>query len=956
MNSSGYNTAEPQLINAISNNGHTVVVQSASFGSLPAGFTSTCVDSVNGYDWLCFFGNTNFSGLTNQIQSFINSGGKVFYQYEVGCCNNASSSVASILTTLTGHSISPNSNSFIALTTTAGLAGWEATNISCCVTFKGNAYKGLDGVPTANQFQATSNLNSSSPPISTSQNFGFLFTTTDFVGTANKGAIAGLGDINVWYDAGEPFSNGGTTPINTSIVDYYFPSDTTTCYILPPGCIETYNPSTLQYDLGNDTTLCQGDTLTLGTTIPNATYLWQDNSTNPTFNVTQPGTYWVQVTTSNCSVTDTIIVNYPTTDLGNDTTLCQGENITLDASTPNATYLWQDNSTNPTFNVTQPGSYWVQVSTNNCSSTDTINVSYTPLPSVDLGNDTTVCQGETFLLDATISNATYLWQDNSTNSTFNVSQPGTYWVQTTVNSCSSTDSINVSYIPMPTVNLGNDTTICQGETILLDATIANASYLWQNNSTNPTFNVTQPGTYWVQVAANNCSSTDTINVSYNQLPTVDLGNDTTLCLGETILLDATSSNATYLWQDNSTNPTFNASQPGTYWVQVTVNSCSSTDSINLSFNPLPTFDLGNDTSLCQGENITLDAITTNATYLWQDNSTNSTFNVTQPGTYWVQVTVNSCSSTDSINVSYNPLPTVDLGNDTSLCTGETLLLDATTSNASYLWQDNSMNPTFNVSLPGTYWVQVTVNSCSSTDTIHLSYNPLPTFDLGNDTSLCQGENLTLDATTTNASYLWQNSSTNSTFNVTQPGTYWVQVTVNSCSSTDSINVTNNPLPTLDLGNDRFLCQDETIKLDATNPNATYLWQDNSTNPTFIISEEGTYWVQVSNSCGTNSDTVSITLRNCHCSIYIPNAFTPNSGNLNNNFSTSSSCDFSEYTLLIFNRWGEKIFETNNPEDSWDGTYRGKISPIGVYAYMVIYQFNESDMPKMKKYGHVNLIR
>lgn len=373
MNATGYNTAEPQLINAIISNGHTVIVNNSNLNTLPTGFTTSCIDPINGYDWLCFFGNTNFSGLTTQIQAFVDAGGKVYYQYEISCCVTSSNSISTILSSLTGTSITPNSNPYIAFNN--GNAGFTATNISCCASFIGDAYKGLDGLPLANQIQATSTLSGATPPIGTCLNFGFSFSTTDFAGTANSGAIIGFGDMNIWYDGDEPFWNGGTTSVNTSVVDYIFPNNSSFCYAFPPGCIDTTNNPTPTVDLGNDTTLCQGETLTLNATTTNATYLWQDNSSNPTFNVTQQGTYWVQITDNCGSTSDTINVNFnstPTIDLGNDTTLCQDESITLDATTPNATYLWQDNSINPTFNVTQQDTYSVEVTVNNCTLTDTI--------------------------------------------------------------------------------------------------------------------------------------------------------------------------------------------------------------------------------------------------------------------------------------------------------------------------------------------------------------------------------------------------------------------------------------------------------------------------------------------------------------------------------------------------------------------------------------------------------
>ena len=302
----------------------------------------------------------------------------------------------------------------------------------------------------------------------------------------------------------------------------------------------------------------------------------------------------------------------------------------------------------------------------------------------------------------------------------------------------------------------------------------------------------------------------------------------------------------------------------------------------------------------------------------------------------------------------NTSSTINLGNDTTLCQGETLALDATTPNATYLWQDNSTNPTFNVNQQGTYWVQVTGNCISTTDTINVNYNPAPTINLGNDTTLCQGETLALDATTLNATYLWQDNSTNPTFNVNQQGTYWVEVTVNNCNSSDTIQVNYTPSPTINLGNDTTLCQGGTLALDATTLNATYLWQDNSTNPTFNVNQQGTYWVQVTvNNCNS-SDTISINLKDCHCSLYIPNSFTPNSDNKNDHFSPIFDCDITEYNFTIFNRWGELLFETTNPTNSWNGTFKGKICQTGIFIYLLKYKDNKNT--HQKKYGHVNLLK
>jgi uncharacterized protein Usg len=250
--------------------------------------------------------------------------------------------------------------------------------------------------------------------------------------------------------------------------------------------------------------------------------------------------------------------------------------------------------------------------------------------------------------------------------------------------------------------------------------------------------------------------------------------------------------------------------------------------------------------------------------------------------------------------NFNSAPTVDMGNDTIICQGETLLLDATVPTATYLWQDNSTNPTFNAIQQGTYWVEVTTACETSSDTINVTYNPLPILDIGSNVTLCQGETLTLDANTLGATYLWQDNSTTATFNATQQGEYWVKTTVNNCSTTDTININYNTIPTIFIGNDTTICQDNILTLDASTTNATYLWQENSTTPTFNVTQQGEYWVEVTvNNC-SKTDTVIINLAECVCKLYFPNSFTPNSDNNNDQFLSIFDCDITEYSFLIYN--------------------------------------------------------
>lgn len=232
-----YNEASPSIIDSIRSLGHTVDVASPASGSLPLGFTSACTDPVNGYHWLCFFGRRDYSNLSTDVKVFIDEGGKVFYQYEVGCCVPATDGAAAMASDFTGLNISPFISNYLCLVFTPNVPGWEATNIANCVTMRGNAYKGMDGVPVQNQLKVTATLNGASPSHIACDNFGMFFSANDFTGTAHKGAFCAIGDINTWFAGGEPPFNAGSSPVDMNVVNFFFPNSNSSCYLFPPGCL-----------------------------------------------------------------------------------------------------------------------------------------------------------------------------------------------------------------------------------------------------------------------------------------------------------------------------------------------------------------------------------------------------------------------------------------------------------------------------------------------------------------------------------------------------------------------------------------------------------------------------------------------------------------------------------------------------------------------------------------------
>ncbi len=202
-------------------------------------------------------------------------------------------------------------------------------------------------------------------------------------------------------------------------------------------------------------------------------------------------------------------------------------------------------------------------------------------------------------------------------------------------------------------NLGNDTAICEKDSLLLNATVLNAtSYQWSTGAVTPTIKVSQPAIYWCDVSFGGCVYRDSILLTNKLYPVVNLGNPTTLCEDNTLVLDATNINSTYLWQDASTTPTFLVTKAGKYFVTVNKLGCITKDTIDIIYELKPRFTLGPDKAICLGSPFILDPkISESVSYVWQDGSTNPTYQVTQQGNYTVTIT-NSCgSSIDDITIT-----------------------------------------------------------------------------------------------------------------------------------------------------------------------------------------------------------------------------------------------------------------------------------------------------------------
>ncbi len=208
-----------------------------------------------------------------------------------------------------------------------------------------------------------------------------------------------------------------------------------------------------------------------------------------------------------------------------------------------------------------------------------------------------------------------------------------------------------------------------------------------------------------------------------------------LCQGNTTTFTATGG-GNYQWTNAAGNipgaqsSTFTTGTAGTYRVVVTTpaTGCSKTsDPVSVVVRPNPVVFIGNDTAICADYTLTLNAGNPTATYLWDNGATTQTRAVNTAGTYYVKVTdTNTCVKTDTIHLAVNPLPVVNLGNDTAFCQGNTLVLDAGNPGAHYLWNNGTTAQTLNASTTGNYSVVVTDNhSCKGSDNINIIVKQAP---------------------------------------------------------------------------------------------------------------------------------------------------------------------------------------------------------------------------------------
>ena len=651
-------------------------------------------------------------------------------------------------------------------------------------------------------------------------------------------------------------------------------------FTAPENCCE------IDFDLGGDRAVCDGEQITLNAGSDGVEYNWfkngaiLENDTVSTYEVTESGNYLVEVINdAGCSkfeVVNIAIFATPVLSLEDDKSVCEGEIFNLPANTSANNLQWYKDGAeligevSGTLLITNAGQYHV-VGTNNyplsdggilgCSVSDTINIEYVSRPIVELGEDQEACDGDPdIILNAGQDGTEYTWARNGivipaeTLDQLSVSESGQYTVIVDKGGgCDAKDTVNITFFPLSDIFAGQDINVCVGSTTTINPFIDAISFEWYLNgiliSDQSEMPEVSEGGEYILIGYNEigCSISDTVLVNEVMPPMPDLGEDKIGCIGSEVVLGVEGVGSV-IWTFNNANfsmeDTIRVTEPGTYLVTIlAANDCNGFDEITVTFEEGPMLSLGNNASFCTGEEYTITATTDGDNITWFKDGIELTGEigfdlvVTDAGMYTAIVAgASGCSVEAEVMITENAVPLVEFSDNVSICEGETTMLSGPDGADTYQWlfegaviSDQQM---ISVTVGGEFTLMVTNEfDCSASDVVEVTVIALPTLDLASSFAICEGESAIIEAGSDASSFQWfvngeeLMGQTGSTITLDSEST--VEVIVSNaagCTTMGSTSVSAAASPTVALGDDISLCPDENFTFNAGMQD-TYLWSD-----------------------------------------------------------------------------------------------------------------------------------
>jgi gliding motility-associated-like protein len=548
---------------------------------------------------------------------------------------------------------------------------------------------------------------------------------------------------------------------------------------------------------------------------------------------------------------------------------------------------------------------------------------------------------------------------------------------------------------------------CDGFTLQFENESASpsvASYLWNfgdgvlNNSTlpTPTHTYADTGTYILKLivtSTGGCQDSATSLVKVYPTFKTDFSVTGNCVLNNYSFKDLTTSKYgtvnSWRWNFGDANSTADsATSKDTVWkyssaqtatvtlISTNNKGCIDTLTKQIAILDKPQINLAfKDTLICSNDSLRLKAVIGNTTTIsWTPNNNANKFRIIGANTatplayptdstkYYVTVQDNGCNATDSVMVNVLQFIKVDLKTDSTICRGDSFALAPTSFALSYLWKSSNgdiingvKNPIVKPLINTQYFVTANLGKCQDKDSIQIIVKPTPTVRATNDTTICFGTSLQLNAGIQASKFTWSPTSSLTGITTLNPvakpvgSTNYVIAVSDTLGCpkivTDTIRVTVVPRIFPNAGNDTMAVIGKPLQLGASG-GLTYRW----TPPTFLSNPlianpiftgaAGTdsviYTVRVYTQAGCYAeDNVVVTIFDGLSKIMVPSGFTPNKDGKNDILKPICKGIKQLVHFNVFNRWGQLIFTTSKIGDGWDGTYKGEYQPVGAYVYEAV---------------------
>jgi large repetitive protein len=733
------------------------------------------------------------------------------------------------------------------------------------------------------------------------------------------------------------------------------------------------------FAFGSSLTICAGGSVpTLPTT--------SDNSINGTWNPATvndqvSGTYTFTPTAGQCATTATFTVTVnpnitPSFGFGTSMTICAGGSV---PALPNTS----DNGINGTWSPatvdnTASGTYTFTPTAGQCALTTTFTVTVNPnvTPTFSFGTSLAICAGGTVpALPATSANGiTGTWSP----ATVDNQASATYTFTPAAGQCATTTSFDVTVTPntVPVFSIGSTLTICAGAAVpaLPAASDNGVAGTWSP----ATIDNQASDVYTFTPSSGQCATTATFTVTVNPniTPSFSFGTSMSICAGSGApALPTTSGNGiTGTW-----NPaTADDQNSATYTFTPAVGQCavSTTFNVTVNQNLTPTFDFGTSMTICAGSGAPALPLTSNngITGTWNP----ATANDQATATYTFTPAAGQCGTTTTftLNVTPNTIPTFGFGTSLTICSGSAVPVLPSTS-------DNGINGTWSPAVVSnqasaiyTFTPVIAPGQCISTVKFNVTVNPIltPTFDFGTAQTICSGSAVPVLPTTSNNGIkgVWAPAVVSNQASAV----YTFTTDAGQCAAPNaSFTVTVPPVATVNVKNDTTVNDGDLLPLFTIEgtpaTGVTYAWTNSNiaiglaasgtgTIPAFTATNKGSAPIKGSititpsiNGCAGTPRTYVITVNPLDKDVFVPNVFSPNGDGKNDKLFVYGNY-ITQVDMHIFNQWGQEIYIIDSKTKGWDGTFKGKPQPVGVYVYALKAVMTDGRTISMK--GSITLVR